>query len=132
MGPGQSPGRGFSGRNPQWKTIFSVSEKLGKLSFALGAYWYAVYIEYRFLVLDIKTKPNRLVSNKISNLDFGALKQFSMPQTVFAKTAGLTDKTAKFQKCPANFVSLSDSMSDEKLNHKNALTVFLGDLVFNR
>ena len=35
--------------------------------------------------------------------------------TVFAKTAGLSDKTAKFRKCPMNFVSLPDSLSDEKL-----------------
>ena len=45
-------------------------------------------------------------------------------QPVFAKTAGLSDKTARFQKCPANFVSLPDSMSDEKLIQKNAQTVF--------
>ena len=45
---------------------------------------------------------------------------------VIAETADLSDKTAEFHKCPANFVSLPDSMSDEKLIQ----TVFLGDLVF--
>ena len=39
-------------------------------------------------------------------------------KAVFAKTAGLSDKTAKFQECPANFVSLQDSVSDEKLFKK--------------
>ena len=47
------------------------------------------------------------------------------------KTASLSDKTAKFLKCPANFVSLPDSISDEKLIQKNAQKVFLGDLVYN-
>ena len=47
------------------------------------------------------------------------------------KTTGLSDKIAKFRKCPANFVSLPDCMSDEKLIQKNAQTVFFGDLVFN-
>ena len=51
---------------------------------------------------------------------------------VFAKTAGLSDKTAKFRKCLAIFVSLPDSMSDEKLIQKNAQTVFSGDLVCNQ
>ena len=35
--------------------------------------------------------------------------------TVFAKTVGLSDKTGKFLKCPANFVSLPDIMPNEKL-----------------
>ena len=52
-------------------------------------------------------------------------------QAVFVKTAGLSDKTAKFQKCLANFVSLPARMSDEKLIQKNTQTVFFGDLVFN-
>ena len=34
---------------------------------------------------------------------------------VFARTACLSDKTSKFLNCPANFVTLPDSMSDEKL-----------------
>ena len=34
--------------------------------------------------------------------------------SVLAKTAGVSDKTAKFKKCPANFVSLPDSMSTKK------------------
>ena len=46
------------------------------------------------------------------------------------KTAGLSEKTAKFQKCLANIFSLPDS-NDEKLIQKNAKTVFLSDLVFN-
>ena len=33
--------------------------------------------------------------------------------TVFAKTACLSDKTAKFQKCPAIFVSLSEKSIQE-------------------
>ena len=40
------------------------------------------------------------------------------------KTSGLLDKTAKFKKCMANFVSLLNSMSDEKLIQTN-------DLVYN-
>ena len=46
---------------------------------------------------------------------------------VFKKTTGLSDKTAKFRKCPANLVSLPDSMSDsptKNYNPENALTVF--------
>ena len=35
--------------------------------------------------------------------------------TVLAKNDGLSNKTAKFRKCPMNFVSLPDSLSDEKL-----------------
>ena len=35
VGPGQSPGRGFRGRSPRRKTIFSVLEWLGRLSLAL-------------------------------------------------------------------------------------------------
>ena len=40
--------------------------------------------------------------------------------TVFAKTVGLSDKTGKFFKCPANFISLPDIMP----NQKNTQTVF--------
>ena len=48
---------------------------------------------------------------------------------VFAKTAGLSDKTAKFQKCPANFVSLPDSMSNEKnSSRKMPRQFFLGSI----
>ena len=49
-----------------------------------------------------------------------------MTKTVFAKTTGLADRTAKFQNCLAN---LSDSMSDKKLIQKNVQTVFLGYLI---
>ena len=35
VGPGQSPGRGFRGRSPRLKTIFSILEWLGRLSLAL-------------------------------------------------------------------------------------------------
>ena len=52
-----------------------------------------------------------------------ALKLTITNHAVFAKTAGLLDKTAKFQKCPTIFVSLSDSMSDEKINPENSQTV---------
>ena len=38
-----------------------------------------------------------------------------LSKTVFVKTVGLSDKTGKFLKCTVNFVSLPDSMSDEKL-----------------
>ena len=48
-----------------------------------------------------------------------------MTKTVFAKTAGLSDRTAKFQNC---LVNLSDSMSDKKLIQKNVQTVFFGVL----
>ena len=51
--------------------------------------------------------------------------------TVFAKTAGLSDKTAKFRKCPMNFVSLPDSLSDENYNPEKCPDSSLGDLVFN-
>ena len=53
---------------------------------------------------------------------FGVSEHINHPEN-----PGLSDKTAKFQKCPANFVSLPDSMSDEKLIQKKAQTVFLGD-----
>ena len=43
---------------------------------------------------------------------------------VFTKTAGLSDKTAKFQKCQANFVSLPDSMSDKKSIQKTPRQCF--------
>ena len=35
VGPGQRPGRGFRGRSPRRKTIYSVLEWLGRLSLAL-------------------------------------------------------------------------------------------------
>ena len=55
---------------------------------------------------------------QVTDLNHGSLvSQFNFVCcTVFAKTAGLSDKTARFPKCPANFVSLPDSMSDEKFN----------------
>ena len=45
-------------------------------------YRYAVYIKYRFLAFDISTEPDPRVSNKISILDFGTFKWFSMPKKV--------------------------------------------------
>ena len=45
--------------------------------------------------------------------------------SVFAKTAGLSDKTDKFQKCPANFVSLPVSMSEEESIQKTPGQFFL-------
>ena len=45
--------------------------------------------------------------------------------SVFAITAGLLDKTAKFQKCTANFVNLPDSMSDVESIQKTPGQCFL-------
>ena len=59
------------------------------------------------------------------------LRNHKRDEAVFAKTTSLSDKTAKFQNCPANFVSLLDSMSDKKIIQKNSQTVFFGALIFN-
>ena len=39
-------------------------------------------------------------------------------QRVVLGNAGLSDKTAKLQECPAIFVSLPDSVSDKKYSKK--------------
>ena len=51
----------------------------------------------------------------MNNLHLQNSTYYQTHSAVFAKTIGLSDKTAKFRKCPANFVSLPDSMSDETL-----------------
>ena len=53
-----------------------------------------------------------------SSLQNGASCLLNVQRVVLGslrKTAGLSDKTTKFQECPANFVSLPDNVSDEKL-----------------
>ena len=51
--------------------------------------------------------------------------------TVFAKTVGLSEKTGKFLKCPANFSVCRTVCPMKNYNPEKCPDSILGDLVFN-